>query len=67
MMNLEKNKIVYHIDIYDGNEQMKIIEITDTKVLLEGDYSGGTHNVSGREWHSIEGIIIKGNCESNLY
>lgn len=57
-MNLKENKIVYHIDIYDGKEPMKIIEITDTKVLLEGDYSGGTHNTYQREWHSIEGVII---------
>lgn len=57
---------VYHKDIYDGNEPMTVVgtrvEGLNNKkefVLLEGDYSGGTYNVTQRDWHSTDGLIIK--------
>jgi hypothetical protein len=58
-MDLFLNQTVYHKDIYDGKEQMKIIGIREKEVELEGDYSGGTHNVCQKAWHSIDGVIIK--------
>lgn len=53
---------VYHKEIYDGKEQMIITGMkVDTKgkvmVELEGDYSGGTHNVCQREWYCSDGLL----------
>jgi hypothetical protein len=50
--------LVYHKDIYDGKEQMKIVGLRENEVELEGDWSGGTHNVCQRDWKPIEGVII---------
>jgi hypothetical protein len=55
---------VYHKDIYNGGEQMTITGIKiDTKgqvmVELEGDYSGGTHNVCQRDWHYADGLLYE--------
>lgn len=49
---------VYHREIYDGRELMKIIGIRVNEVELEGDYSGGTHNVCQKDWLNIEGIVF---------
>ena len=53
---------VYHADIYNGNELMTIVgmklgEDNQELVLLEGDYSGGTHNVCQRDWERLSGVI----------
>lgn len=32
-----------------------MVGITEDKLLLEGDYSGGTHNVCQRDWLPIKG------------
>ena len=53
---------VYHKDIYDGKELMEVVGIRKTQVELEGDYSGGTHNVCQKDWVSIEGIILQSSC-----
>lgn len=58
-MNLELGQLVYHKDIYNGREQMKIIGIRKDHVELEGDYSGGTHNVCQSDWETIEGIMLE--------
>ena len=55
---------VYHKEIYKGKEQMTITGMkVDTKgklmVELEGDYSGGTHNVCQREWFYTDGLIYE--------
>lgn len=55
---------VYHKDIYNGREQMTITGMKiDTKgqlmVELEGDYSGGTHNVCQRDWHYADGLLYE--------
>lgn len=55
---------VYHKEIYDGREQMTITGMkVDTKgklmVELEGDYSGGTHNVCQRDWHYADGLLYE--------
>ena len=49
---------VYHKEIYDGNELMKIVGIRENEVELEGDYSGGTHGVKQRDWYPILGLIL---------
>lgn len=47
--------IVYHRSVYQHNEPLKVVGITEDKLLLEGDYSGGTHNVCQRNWLPIKG------------
>jgi hypothetical protein len=47
---------VYHMDVYHGRERMKVVGIREKEVELEGDYSGGTHNVTQRFWEKIEGL-----------
>jgi hypothetical protein len=58
------NQKVYHEEIYKGEESMTITGVkVDTKgklmVELEGDYSGGTHNVCQREWFYADGLIYE--------
>lgn len=72
MMSLQLGQKVFHKDIYDGKELMEVVGIRKTQVELEGDYSGGTHNVTQTCWESIEGIVypekkicvqkVDGNC-----
>lgn len=55
---------VYHKEIYKGEERMTITGMkVDTQgklmVELEGDYSGGTHNVCQREWFYTDGLIYE--------
>jgi len=50
---------VFHQDIYDGKEEMKVVGIREHEVELEGDYSGGTHCVTQKSWLPIKGIILK--------
>lgn len=52
---------VYHNDIYHGREEMEIVGLRKTEVELEGDYSGGTHNVCQRDWLPIKGILLTKN------
>lgn len=47
--------IVYHRSVYEHKEPLKVVGITEDKLLLEGDYSGGTHNVFQRDWLPIKG------------
>lgn len=56
-MNIKLGQKVYHMDLYDGEELMEVVGVRKTQVELEGDYSGGTHNVCQKSWLSIEGII----------
>ncbi len=57
--NLTIGQMVYHKDIYDGNEQLEVVGLRKKEVELEGDYSGGTHNVCQRSWMPIEGVFNK--------
>lgn len=54
-------RIVYHKELYYGREPMKIVGIRENEVELEGDYSGGTHNVCQRDWLSINGVLLERN------
>ena len=47
--------IVYHRSVYEHKEPLKVVGITEDKLLLDGDYSGGTHNVVQRDWLPIKG------------
>ena len=51
--------VVYHRSVYEGNEPFKVVGITEDKLLLEGDFSGGTHAVLQRSWLPIEGSSKK--------
>ena len=48
---------VFHEKIYDGREMMEIVGIRKTEVELEGDFSGGTHLVTQKDWLPIEGLF----------
>jgi hypothetical protein len=54
-MNYKLGQIVYHKDVYNYKEPLKVIGIKENKLELEGDYSGGTHNVKQSDWLNIEG------------
>ena len=56
-MNIYIGKKVYHKDIYNGKELMEIVGILKYTVELEGDYSGGTHPVTQKDWQGIDGLI----------
>ena len=47
--------IVYHRSVYEHKEPLKVVGITEYKLFLEGDYSGGTNNVVQRDWLPIKG------------
>lgn len=47
---------VYHREVYEHKEPLKVVGITEDKLLLEGDYSGGTNNVCQRSWLPIKGV-----------
>ena len=61
LLNLKIGQTVYHKEIYDGKEPMKIIGVRKTEVELEGDYSGGTHAVCQSSWMPIDGILFDKN------
>lgn len=47
---------VYHRQVYNHKEPLKIVGIRENELELEGDYSGGTHNVNQKQWLPIEGV-----------
>jgi len=52
----EVGQTVYHRDIYSHKEPLKIIGVREKELELEGDYSGGTHNVCQKQWMPIVGV-----------
>lgn len=54
--NFRIGQKVYHMKVYDGREQLTVVGIRATELELEGDYSGGTHNVCQKDWLPIEGV-----------
>ena len=54
--NFKIGQFVYHRDVYDHREQLKIVGIRETELELEGDYSGGTHGVTQKQWMPIKGV-----------
>lgn len=55
---LSLDMYVYHRDVYNGKERLKVVGIRKDTVELEGDYSGGTHGVNQKSWLSLDGILI---------
>jgi hypothetical protein len=49
-------QIVYHRDVYNHCEPLKIVGIIEFELELEGDYSGGTNNVCQKQWMPIKGV-----------
>ena len=56
---------VYHEDVYWGREPFKVVGIRESELELQGDWSGGTHNVSQKGWMPVEGILRNKNNETN--
>ena len=56
MQKFELGQTVYHRSVYEHKEPLKIVGILEDKLLLEGDFSGGTHNVVQRDWLPIKGV-----------
>lgn len=54
-INFRLGEIVYHRSVYQHREPLKVLGITEDSLLLEGDFSGGTHNVLQRDWLPIKG------------
>ena len=48
---------VYHDKIYNGVEEMEVVGLRKNSIELQGDYSGGTHNVVQSDWHPIDGAF----------
>jgi hypothetical protein len=49
---------VYCDDLYWGHEPFKIVGIRENKIEIEGDFSGGTHNVTQRDWIDVEKVFV---------
>lgn len=62
----ELDMMVFHDEIYNGHELMKIVGIRKTEIELEGDYSGGTNNVTQKDWVPIKGAFrMRKICEEH--
>ena len=49
---------VYLKHVYYGNEPFKIVGIRENQVELEGDFSGGTHNVRQKDWFDDDKAFV---------
>jgi hypothetical protein len=52
---IKMGDFVYHRSVYEHKERLKVVGILEDKYLLEGDFSGGTHGVTQRDWLPIKG------------
>jgi hypothetical protein len=57
-MDVKLYDTVRHKEIYDGNQEFVVIGIRLNQVELQGDFSGGTHNVCQRSWVDKKGLIL---------
>lgn len=48
--------IVFHQEIYHGNERMEIVGLRKTEVELLGDFSGGA-DIICKDWFPIDGLF----------
>jgi hypothetical protein len=55
-MYFKIGQTVYHRNVYQHQEGLKIVSIREHELELEGDYSGGTHNVCQKQWMPIKGV-----------
>ena len=51
-------KTVYHRDLYDFREPFKVTGVTLDSIELEGDYSGGTHQIIQKQWKKLTGTSV---------
>ena len=58
---------VYIEGVYHGHEPFKVVGIRENQVELEGDFSGGTHNVCQKDWFDDERVFVVNTvCEEQL-
>ncbi len=58
---------VYIEGVYEGHEPFKVVGIRENQVELEGDFSGGTHNVCQKDWFDDDKVfVVKTVCEEQL-
>lgn len=50
--------VVYHTEVYNGNEPLKVVGIRKDQVELYGDYSGGTHGTYASQWFPLDGVLL---------
>lgn len=55
-MEFKIGEFVYHRDVYEHTERLKIVGIRHNELELEGDYSGGTNCVIQKQWLPIKGV-----------
>ena len=61
------HKIAYNEGVYEGHEPFKVVGIRENQVELEGDFSGGTHNVCQKDWFDDDKVfVVKTVCEEQL-
>jgi hypothetical protein len=49
---------VYIEDVYNGKEPFKVVGIRENQVELEGDFSGGTHNICQKDWFDDDKVFV---------
>ena len=58
---------VYVTNIYNGHEPFKIVGIREGEIEIDGDFSGGTHNISQKDWVKDEDVfVVKNICKEQL-
>ena len=58
---------VYVESVYHGQEPFKVVGIRENQVELEGDFSGGTHNICQKDWFDDDNVfVISTVCEQQL-
>ena len=58
---------VYIEDVYNGKELFKVVGIRENQVELEGDFSGGTHNVCQKDWFDDDKVFVVSTiCDEQL-
>lgn len=50
--------VVYHTQVYEGKEPLKVVGIRKSSVELYGDYSG-MGNTEGASWLPLDGVLIE--------
>lgn len=74
-IELSKNKNIIALDLYPvysdelywGHEPFKVVGIRENEVEIQGDFSGGTHNVSQKDWIGVDKLFVVSTiCEQTL-
>lgn len=54
---LDFDMTVYHTEVYNGKEPLKVVGIRKSEVELYGDYSG-MGNSYGAQWLHLNGVML---------